>query len=173
MKIRLVLLYIFFISFLSVSQESSSFWNKIPRYKFDVSKYGPYLGLQRGKYNNVEFGFEYQWKKIQLIKPYIHSFHGGFNYNLYNNVLGYELGYWFKQGRLNLTYGANLVYRTNYSLNAVGFTPVIGFKFSQLHLQTGYNFLSKDSKLISSNDFFVSLRFVFIQNRDFDIEKIN
>lgn len=172
MKNKITLILILFISF-GYTQNKSNFWSKIPRYKFDVSKYGPYIGYQRGLYNNIEFGGEYQWKKMKLIKPYTHTIHGGFNYNLYNNVLGYEVGYWFKQGRMNLTYGANFIYRTNYVNNAVGITPVLGFKFSQIHLQTGYNFLTRDPKSIFSNDFFVSIRIVFIQNRDFDVERIN
>ena len=128
MKIKLFSFFFIVVTVSCFAQESTNFWDKIPRYKFDISKYGPYFGIQRGQYNNLEFGFEYQWKKIKLVKPYTNSFHGGLNYNLFNNVLGYEAGYWYKQGRLNLTYGLNFIYRTNYHLNAVGFSPVIGFK---------------------------------------------
>jgi hypothetical protein len=172
-KISFILFCLLFSFSFVFSQEKKSLWSKIPRYNVDISKYGPFIGFQRGLYNNIEFGAEYQWKKIKLIKPYTHTAHVGFNYNLYNNVLGYEVGYWFKQGRMNLTYGLNIIYRTNSHQNAIGFTPLIGFKFSQIHIQTGYNFLSKDPKIIFSNDFFISFRLVFIQNRDIDIERKN
>jgi hypothetical protein len=139
--------------------------------KINLHKFGPYIGLQRGAYTSIEFGAEYQLKKMAWIKPTTHAAHFGFNYNLYHNVLGYDMGYWMKKGRLNLTYGANLIYRTDYSRSTLGFTPLIGFKFSQLHLQTGYNFLTTSTPPKAVNGFFISLRFVFIQNTNLDIDK--
>lgn len=129
----------------------------------DLKKFGPYLGLQRGKYSSLEFGVEYQLKELALFLPETHALHGGFNYDLSNNVLGYEAGYWFKKGRLNLSYGANLIFRTDYSNNAFGLSPLIGFKLAQFHLQTGYNFLPSAPDNMMVNRFFISLRFVIVQ----------
>jgi hypothetical protein len=142
-----------------------------PPLKVNLYKFGPYIGLQRGAYTNIDFGVEYQLKELAFIKPTTQAVHGGFNYNLYNNVLGYELGYWMKKGRLNLTYGANFIFRTDFNRNAVGFAPLVGFKFMQFHLQTGYNLLFTQYPPKAVNGFFVSLRFVFIQNRNLDINK--
>lgn len=139
--------------------------------KINLHKFGPYIGLQRGAYTSIEFGAEYQLKKMAWLKPTTHAAHFGFNYNLYHNVLGYDIGYWMKKGRFNLSYGANLIYRTDYKKNAVGFTPLIGFKFSQLHLQTGYNLLMTTTPPKAVNGFFISLRFVFVQNTNLDIDK--
>ncbi len=149
------------------------FANPIPKPPFNINlhKFGPYIGLQRGAYTSIEFGAEYQLKTLAWIKPTTHAAHFGFNYNLFHNVLGYDLGYWMKSGRFNLSYGANLIYRTDYNRSTLGFTPLIGFKFSQLHLQTGYNFLITASPPKAVNGFFVSLRFVFIQKTIIDIDK--
>lgn len=140
-------------------------------FKINLHKFGPYIGLQRGAYTSLELGAEYQLKTLAWIKPTTQAAHFGFNYNLYHNVLGYDLGYWMKRGRFNLSYGANLIYRTDYTRSALGFTPLIGFKLSQLHFQTGYNFLMTYVPPNAVNGFFVSLRFVFIQNRNLDINK--
>jgi hypothetical protein len=133
-----------------------------------VRRSGPYFGIQRGKYTIVEFGGEMQWNKVKFRKPITHAAHMGFNYNFKYNVLGYDAGYWFKVGRLDLTYGANLVFRSDFDHNAFGIAPVVGFKFWQLHLQTGYHFLGREAKQFETNTLFVSLRYVFINNRDWN-----
>lgn len=136
-------------------------------------KSGPYVGVQRGKYTIAEFGGEIQFKKVKLIRPVTHAFHTGFNYNFKYNVLGYDLGYWFKVGRLDLTYGANLVMRTDFNETRLGIAPVVGFKLFQFHLQTGYHFLTPARTFTETNGFFVSLRFVMISKRDIDIDRHN
>jgi hypothetical protein len=139
--------------------------------ELDVDKFGPYLGLQQGKFSSIEFGVEYQHKNIKWIRPTTHSVHLGFNYNFSNNLLGYDLGYWYKAGRLNLTYGANAIFRTDYTHNAIGFAPVVGSKIGQLHMQTGYNFLSRVNTSFPCNTFFMTLRFVLVQYRNFNWKK--
>lgn len=138
--------------------------------KVSVSKAGPYIGLQKGKYTVLELGGEYQWKKVRFKKPWTHAGHMGFNYNFKYNVLGYELGYWVKPHRVGLTYGANFLYRTNFDQSQFGVSPVVGFKFWFAHLQTGYQFLSNRSSEIQSNTFFISLRIGIINDRDVDIK---
>ncbi len=161
--------YIFLLFFVFHIQLNA---NPFPQpFNINLHKFGPYIGLQRGAFTSIEFGAEYQLKTLAWIKPTTQSVHFGFNYNLFHNVLGYDVGYWMKRGRFNLSYGANLIYRTDYSRSSIGFTPLIGFKFSQLHLQTGYNFLMTTLPPKAVNGFFISLRFVFIQNTKIDINK--
>ena len=149
--------------------------NEIERFigvrKLNIRKSGPYVGLQQGKYMVPEFGYEMQWKRVRLKKPITHAGHMGFNYNFQRNVLGYDAGYWLKIGRMDLTYGANLVFRTDFDQNALGVAPVVGFKVWQLHLQTGYHFLPRSARDMETNSFFVSLRFVFINERDWKWSK--
>jgi hypothetical protein len=136
-----------------------------------IRKSGPYIGLQRGKYTVLEIGGEMQWKQVKLKSAVTHAVHAGFNYNFKYNVLGYDLGYWVKPSRLGLTYGGNLVLRTDFDENRLGFAPVLGYKLFGFHLQTGYHFLSRASQFTETNGFFVSLRFVLINNRDVDVDR--
>lgn len=154
----------------STLRERISDW-KTP--KVTSFKSGPYIGYQRGAFNVLELGYEGQFKRVKLIKPVTLSAHAGFNYNLFQNVLGYDMGGWGKVGRLNLTFGANAVLRTDFSNTKVGLAPVVGFKFGPLHLQTGYHFLSNRAIPMATNTFFVSLHFTFIQNRKIKVKKRN
>jgi hypothetical protein len=140
-------------------------------FQLNFNKSGPYIGVQRGKYWVGEIGFEKQFKKVRLVNPYTHAFHTGFNYNLINNVLGYDLGYWYQRGRFNLPFGGNLVMRTNFDQTRVGIAPVIGFKLTQFHIQTGYHFLTRAGNFTETNQFFISLRFVLINERDLSIDR--
>jgi hypothetical protein len=172
MKNKIFIFLLFFFS-CALSAQQLQFMHKldITDLELDVDKFGPYLGLQQGKFSSIEFGAEYQHKNIKWIRPTTHSVHLGFNYNFSNNLLGYDLGYWYKAGRLNLTYGANAIFRTDYTHNAVGIAPVVGYKIGQLHMQTGYNFLSRVTTNFPCNTFFMTLRFVFVQYRNFKWKK--
>lgn len=145
----------------------------LPKIDIRLRKSGPYIGLQRGKYLVAEIGGEMQFKKVKLIRPVTHAFHTGFNYNFKYNVLGYDVGYWFKAGRLDLTYGANLIMRTDFNETRLGAAPVLGFKLFQFHLQTGYNFLTPARSFTETNRFFISLKWVLISKRDIDIDRDN
>ncbi|MEZ7900497.1 MAG: hypothetical protein QMC21_04610 [Flavobacteriales bacterium] len=136
-----------------------------------IFKSGPYLGLQRGKYTNLEFGYEFQRKAVKLIKPTIQALNTGFDYNLTENVLGFSIGYWQKRGRLDLTYGANLVYKTDFDQTRIGIAPTLGYRISIAHLQVGANLLTKSDDFKNTNTFFVSLRVVMINNRNFKWRK--
>jgi len=135
--------------------------------KFKMVRTGPYFALQQGKYLVPEFGLERQWTRVKLKDPHTHAVHMGFNYNFRYSVLGYDIGYWFKTNRIGLTYGANLCFRTDFDYTRVGIAPVIGFKLWQFHLQTGYHFLSRSPVKFETNTYFVSLRFVWINDREF------
>lgn len=165
-------MYVFsFILLISLQHVNGQlFSQKEPLVKIAVRKTGPYLGLQAGKYYVPEFGTEIQWKRIKLDDPKTHALHTGFNYNFKYNILGYDLGYWHRPNRVGLTYGANLVYRTDFTHNHMGGVPVVGYKIFQLHLQTGYHFLFPDKVNYETNRFFVSLRWVIINDRDYDFK---
>lgn len=143
----------------------------VPLMDIKVRKSGPYVGIQRGKYTILELGAEMQWKQVKLKQAVTQALHTGFNYNFKYNVLGYDLGYWIKPSRLGLTYGGNLVMRTDFNENRVGFAPVFGYKLVGFHLQTGYHFLSRSAYFTETNGFFISLRFVLINNRDIDVDR--
>ncbi len=147
----------------------ASLYKKDPLVK--ITKSGPYIGLQRGKYNNLELGYEFQRKAVKLIKPTTHAFNVGFDYNLTENILGFSAGYWQKKGRLDLTYGGNLVFKSNFDQNRIGLSPTIGYKISLAHLQIGYNILTPFDTFKNTNTLFVSLRLVLINNRNFKWRK--
>ena len=160
--------FMFFLSFFGNSQD----FNRFPdlKTKINIHKSGPYVGLQKGLFNVVELGGEYQWKKVKWVKPKTFSVNAGMNYNFQENVLGYDAGFWFKTGRLNLTYGAAICYRTDFTRGEIGFAPIIGFKLAQFHLQTGCIFFAAPMSYIKTNTFFISLRFVLINRRKFDFD---
>lgn len=147
-----------------------SFYKK-KRFELIVKKTGPYFSLQQGKYLVPELGVERQWKQIKLATAFTHAIHMGFNYNFKYKVLGYDVGYWVKPSRIGLTYGGNLILRTDFDETRLGFAPVIGYKLVGFHLQTGYHFLSRSTTFTETNKFFISLRFVLINDRDVDINK--
>lgn len=168
MKNKCLTLVLLFLTVTLIAQESKvkKFFD-ISDVELDVRKFGPYIGWQQGRFSSIEFGAEFQHKNITLFNPTTHSLHVGFNYNFSNNLLGYDLGYWYKAGRLNLTYGVNALFRTDYVENAVGIAPVIGYKLGQIHMQTGYNFLTKVSPTFPCNTFFMTIRLVLVKHRNF------
>ena len=141
------------------------------KFNIEVKKTGPYIGVQRGKYTVAEFGVERQWKKVKLSSSLNQAIHMGINYNFKYNVLGYDFGYWIKPNSIGLTYGGNVVFRTDFNKTRIGFTPVIGFKLVGFHLQTGYHFLTRSVNFTETNTFFISLRYVLINDRDVQVNK--
>lgn len=136
-----------------------------------VRKTGAYIGIQQGRYRQLEFGAEMQFKQVKLVQPKTHGVNMGFDYNFKQNVLGYSAGYWFKKGRLNLTYGGSLAVRSNFQSTCFGIGPAIGYKFLPLHLQTGYIFLTPSEGLVNTNQLYISLRFIIINDRDYSWRK--
>jgi len=170
---RLLVIFLLLIPALSYAQKKETIFGKKkqPLVEISVKKSGPYLGIQRGKYTVPEIGVERQWKQVRLKNPHTHAAHLGFNYNIKYNILGYDMGYWFKTNRLGLTYGGNLFFRTNFDESRVGIAPVIGYKVWLLHFQTGYHFMPRlPEENFETNRFFVSLRIGIINERDVDFE---
>lgn len=133
---------------------------------------GMVLGWQRGRYSSVEMGLEAHWRKISLLKPHIIGASANMEYNFGNNVLGYKAGAWMKRGRINLTYGANVSYFTNFNGgHRFGIGPAVGFRLLGFHLLNGFNFLTPDKaakteKPVGVNSLYVTLRYYFpVQNR--------
>lgn len=167
-----ILTFIMFSTIACAYAQFDGAFNKVRKPLIDISvkKTGPYFGLQRGEYTILEIGAERQWKRIRIKKSVTHAAHLGFNYNFKYNVLGYDMGYWFKPHRIGLTYGANLFFRTNFTHSRIGVAPVIGLKFWLLHLQTGYHFMPPLHDNFETNTFFISLRIGIINERDVDID---
>ncbi|MDX1651003.1 MAG: hypothetical protein R3277_00815 [Brumimicrobium sp.] len=169
MKLIYFLIILFLCShFLSVGQLDRS---KKPLIDPTVRKSGPYFGIQQGKYTLAELGGEMIFKNIKIRKPKTNAFHVGGDYNLTQNVLGFSAGYWLKRGRFNFTYGADLVYRTNFDEHRVGIAPVLGYRIFGFHVRAGYNFLTPSTAFSQINGLFIGLRFTLINQRDFELNK--
>lgn len=133
---------------------------------------GMILGWQRGRYTSIELGVEGHWRKISLLKPHVIGATANMEYNFGNNVLGYKAGAWIKRGRINLTYGANISYFTNFKDgHRFGAGPSVGFRLLGFHLINGFNFLTADKWAttehpVAVNSLYVTLRYYFpVQNR--------
>lgn len=144
---------------------------ELPESKLMLVKMGPLVGLEQGKYLNFNFGMERQWQQLKLIKPQTHAANFQLGYNFKYRVMGAQLGYWFKVGRLNLTYGARLSWHTDYDYHRFAIAPNVGYKFMQAHLQMGVNIMPRNKNFPEVNTFYASLRWVFINDRDFKKKK--
>jgi hypothetical protein len=124
--------------------------------------YGAIVGLQRGNITSLELGGEMHWRKVSLRSPKITGASVSFNYNFGHHVVGYKAGAWIKHGRVNLTYGGNAVYYTNFhGLQRFGLGPAVGFRFAGLHLINGYNLLLGDKEFKDVNKLYITLRYYF------------
>jgi hypothetical protein len=140
-----------------------------PLPKLRQQNYGAIIGLQRGNSTAIELGAEMHWRKIGLKKPTIWGATTNLEYSFSENVIGYKAGVWRKQGRVNLTYGANLGYFTDFKGgHQVGIGPAVGFRVLGLHLVNGYNILlgnmsePKDGgSPARANTLYMSLRYYF------------
>lgn len=144
----------------------------LPPRKLFQRNTGMILGWQRGRYTAIELGVEAHWRKISLLKPHIIGATANMEYNFGSNVLGYKAGAWMKRGRINLTYGANIGYFTNFKDgHRFGIGPSVGFRLLGFHLINGFNFLTADKTSdtgnpVGVNSLYVSLRYYFpVQNR--------
>ena len=127
---------------------------------------GVILGIQRGRSTAIELGGEAHWRKISLKDPTIVGATANLEYNFGDHMIGYKAGMWMKRGRVNLTYGGNVGYHTDFKGRQI-FTagPAIGFRMLGLHLINGYNFQmgdiegGKDGSGV--NKLYMSLRYYF------------
>lgn len=150
------ILFLLFLPFLYAKADPP-----IPRLKVTSRGYGALIGIQKGKYGFFELGAEYHWRKIKLKNPTIFSFGGNMEYNFKYNVIGYKLSWWMKKGRINLTYGLNLCYFTNFEEQRFGGGPAIGFRLLGFHLINGYNFTVGSPEFTNFNNLYITLRYYF------------
>ncbi len=174
---KLVLYFLFIsLSFLTFSQElipsiphcSLNKWYDLKLYS---RKNGVLFGLQQGKFVNLEFGLEHQWKKMKLVKTYTYAVKANLEYNFFENVVGYKLGLWTRQGRVAVTYGLNFGYFTDFDADNVALTPAIGFKVIGIHFETGYNFVFGRQKVENMNLIYVTARYFFVNNRKIKLKR--
>lgn len=181
MKVNLYLLFLLFLSsslhaqytLASYPLEEPSYFN-YKQQSFEISKrklyqrnYGAIIGIQRGAETSFELGGEAHWRKLSLKKPNIVGATANLEYDFGNHILGYKAGMWMKRGRVNLTYGANLVYFTDFEgKSRYGIGPSVGFRLLGLHLVNGVNLLAGDKELDKVNTLYISLRYYFpIENK--------
>lgn len=153
---------------LALGYDEQTFNLERPPYaKLFQRNYGAIIGIQRGKATAFEFGGEAHWRKMSLKKPHIIGATANLEYNFGDHVMGYKAGMWMKRGRVNLTYGANLVYFTDFEgKSRYGGGPSVGFRLLGLHLVNGLNFLAGDKELDNVNTLYISLRYYFpIENK--------
>lgn len=133
-----------------------------PKKKLLQRNHGVILGLQRGVVTAIEMGVEAHWRKLSLRDPRIVGATANLNYNFGKHVVGYQAGMWMKTGRINLTYGGNVVYYSNFKgLSRYGLGPAVGFRLAGFHLINGYNFLAGDKEMDGANTLYMSLRYYF------------
>jgi hypothetical protein len=183
MKIKFLFSYLFLLLsivskgqhiFTPVSWQQSTFTGnhiKAGEAKLFQRNHGMIVGLQRGKFTTFELGGEIHWRKIRLTKPHLLATTANMEYNFGDNVIGYKAGVWAKRGRINLTYGANLVYFTDFDKSRYGIGPSIGFRLLGFHLVNGYNFLAGDKELDKVNTLYISLRYYFPLDNKFTWKK--
>jgi len=153
---KTVLLILILIFFYSTNWTQKQKWH-FP--SFDIIRTGPYIGIQKGNYLNLELGFERQWKDLKFFGSNTSALYGGMNYNLFNGVIGADIGGWKKLGFLGITYGGSILFRTDFVSSKAGFSPAIGIKISKFHFQTGYQFLFPRDNNLKTNEFYLSLRY--------------
>lgn len=170
MKSRIKVI-VFFTATLLIISINPLFGQRVKLPGVSTKKAGPYIGFQKGKYNLIEFGGEFQYKKVKLIHPRTHGFRFGANYDFLENVLGFDAAYWQQRARLGLTYGAIISHRTNFDVSRIGVSPAIGFRLFQFHLQTGYTFYTPATDFENFNRFWIALKFTLVNKRDVDVKK--
>lgn len=159
------------VLFLLISGAVFTQKDKKPLIDPHVRKLGPYFGIQQGRYTVGEIGMEAQFKDIRFKKPKTNAFHLGLGYNIPNNALQINGGYWHKPSRFDLTYGVDICMRSDFDTERFGISPVVGYKIFGFHIRAGYMLLTPSETFIATNTLFVNLRFTLVNNRDFDWNK--
>lgn len=134
--------------------------NKTHR-KLMQKNHGAIIGLQKGMNTAFELGYEAHWRKMSLSNPTIYGATTNMEYDVSNHLLAYRAGMWMKKGRVNLTYGGNLVYVNDLEgQHKYGIAPAIGFRLAGFHFLNSYNLLAGDDD-VKANTLFVSIRYYF------------
>ena len=129
--------------------------------KLMQKNHGAIIGLQKGMGTSFELGYEAHWRKMSLSNPNIFGATTNMEYDVSNNVMAYRAGMWMKKGRINLTYGGNLVYVNDLQgQHKYGIAPAVGFRLAGFHFLNSINLLAGDDD-VKTNTLFVSLRYYF------------
>ena len=141
--------------------------HSFPKKKLYQRNHGAIIGLQRGSVGAVEMGAEAHWRKLSLTNPTIVGATANLGYNFKHHTIGYQAGMWMKRGRVNLTYGGNLIYYSDFKgLHRYGVGPAVGFRLAGFHLINGYTFLGGDKELEGANSLYITLRYYFpVENK--------
>jgi hypothetical protein len=156
---------------LSAPYQATSIFNG--RRKLYQRNIGAVIGLQRGKYTSLELGGEAHWRKISLLKPHIVGATANLSYNPGRNILGYHAGVWMKRGHINLTYGADINYFTDFNnRQAIAIGPSAGFRLFGFHLVNGFNFIARNSSKsveapLPVNTLYMTLRYYIPVKNEF------
>lgn len=176
-KLKYAWLYFLIISIFSSTilsaqdkdgEKFSLFKKKI---KLEQQGYGAVIGLERGQYTFVQLGGEYFFRKISLVKPRTLTFGANFQYNFGHNVLQYGAYSYYRQGRINLTYGLGVGYATDFEGSRMGITPQIGFKIIGLHLSTGAHLFVGNNDFNTYNKLFIKMNYYFPIKRKISLKK--
>ena len=124
--------FCFLLPFLGMGQLKDI---ELPESKLVMIKYGPFIGVEQGVYTNVHFGLERQVKQLRLIKPNSWAINVQFDYNYKQAMAGAQTGFWYKTSRADLTYGARVVWQSDFDHHRFGISPNIGYKIAQFHFQ--------------------------------------
>jgi hypothetical protein len=138
----------------------------------NTAKSGILIGIQKGKFNGLEIGYEKQWKQLKLVKPKTFGISVAGEYLFGGNAFGIKVGPWIKVGRTNFTYGANAIAASKYNKPAMGFSPSIGIKLLGLHGQVAYNLFQNGSEY-DYNKLTFSLRYFISRSRKFKMKSSN
>ena len=134
--------------------------------------WGAIVGIQRGKGTALELGAEAHWRKLSLSNSKIVGATTNLEYNFSDHVIGYKAGAWMKRGRVNLTYGGNLVYFSDFDgRQRYGVGPSVGFRLAGFHLVNGLNILAGDKEMEGANTLYMSLRYYFPVDNKFTWDK--
>ena len=169
-----LLIFILLYPFIGFSNESKANIKPLPKtFLIKVRKAGPYFGYEQGRTQTIELGSELMFKKIKILNANTHGFHLGMNYSWEEKGLGFETGYWYKKGRLNMTFGSSIVLRTNFDESRFGVSPMMGYRLFGFHLQAGYHFLTPSTTFTNTNSFFIRLRFTLVTDRKMGVDGLN
>ena len=152
---RVVFIFLFTVS-CAVAQRKDLF-------DFQKIQTGPYFGFQQGRNIVLEIGAERRMKEIKWKSPNANAILLGVNYDYKANMIGADLGYWFRPNRLSFTFGGVLAGRSNFTKGMIGFSPTLGYKIWFLHAQAGYYFYPKSVLSSATNRLFLTLRLVLTQ----------
>lgn len=143
-----------------------------PKLDITTTKTGLIIGYQQGQFSGVELGMERQWKQLKLKKPRTLAVTANAEYLFQTNNLAFRAGPWVKFGRMDFTYGADLLVASDFENTRIGASPNIGFKLIGFHVLAGYNFISQRDSF-NHNSLHLSIRYFLSKSRSFDIERSN